>query len=153
MQKITLMLLAIILISGCAGSFQRSAKFDSSRASLDECDDKGGTHINLYYGNNRIKTAGSADLARGEIFAIRLKPENTPNNRPGISYDDVDVTISGKGSATWLTAGPESYNDLPGPHHELIICVPPGTPISDDYFYNIEIVSTGNIDPRAKVKK
>lgn len=164
MQRIILTLLATILIPGCApggaeesakegteeGQFNAKASVRSSRALLDDCDDAGGTHVKLFYGNRRIRTAGVAHLKAGEVFEIWLNPENDANNRPGIDYETETVTISGKDLASvWLTAV-GSYNSTPAPHHELVICVPAGTP-GGDYFYNIDITDTGSIDPRADV--
>lgn len=154
------MLLATILISGCAteGRFSASRTFESSGASLELCDDDGGTFVKLFYGNRRIRTAGVAHLQAGELFVIQLKPENDANNRQDIDYDALDVTISGKlcapgqkppESDCFLTAGPASYNDT-APDNELVICVHPDQPIGD-YHYNIDIENTGSLDPRVKV--
>lgn len=164
MRKILLMLLATILMSGCApggaeesdkegteeGKYNEKASVRSSRALMDDCDDTGGTHVILFYGNRRIRTAGVAHMRPGEIFEIWLKPENDLNNRPGIDYETETVTISGKDLASvWLTAV-GTYDSTPAPHHELVICVPLGTP-KGDYFYNIDITETGSLDPRADV--
>lgn len=152
MRKITVILLATILIAGCAaqGRFSSGNEFDSSRAALDECDDTGGTHINLFYGNDHINTAGVVNLRKGEIFAIRLKPTNDGNNRPGVNYEDETVTISGKTAASAFLTAIGSYSGTPGPHHELIICVPQNQ-AADSYYYKIDITQTGNLDPRADV--
>jgi hypothetical protein len=132
------------------GQFDAQGTFDSSRAKARACDDTGGTHINLFYGNYRIETAGFAYLKAGEMFAIRLKPQNDSNNRPGIDYEVETVTISGKDLASvWLTAS-GSFASTPPPHHELVICVPSGTP-NGSYYYNIGITQTGSLDPRAEV--
>ena len=147
-----MILLAIASLVGCAGQgrFSSSAQFDSSKASLDECDDTGGTHVNLFYGNDHIRTAGVVHLKKGEIFAIRLKPTNDANNRPGIDYEDQTVTISGKTAQSAFLNAIGSYSGTAGPHHELIICVPPDQ-ASDTYYYKIDITETGNLDPRADV--
>ncbi len=163
------MLLATILISGCGsenaakgavegavegdldGQFDGQALFDSSRALLDDCDDKGGTHVNLFYSNFEIRTAGVVHLKTGEIFAIRLKPKNDMNNRPGIDYETETVTISGKdGASAWLSAV-GSHDLTPAPDHELVICVPPGQ-AAGTYYYKIDITKTGSLDPRADVQ-
>jgi len=155
------MLLATILITGCKangapegageGLFDAKASFNSSRALLDDCDDTGGTHVILFYGNFEVRTAGVVNLKKGEIFAIRLHPKNDLNNRPGIDYETETVTISGKDSASvWLSAV-GTYDTTPAPHHELIICVPPEQ-ADGNYYYNIDITKTGSLDPRAKVK-
>lgn len=154
------MLLATILITGCKangapegaeeGQFDAEASFDSSRALVDKCDPHGGTHVNLFYGNFQIRTAGVVHLKAGKIFAIRLMPENGVNNRPGIDYETETVTISGKDSASaWLSAV-GSYDSAPAPLHDLIICVPPGT-AKGTYYYQIDITNTGSLDPRADV--
>ena len=160
MRKIILMLLATILISVCGtvgiaqspaaeGQFDAKASFKSSRALLDDCDDKGGTHVNLFYGNFEVRTVGVVRLKKGEIFAIRLKPKNDANNRSGINYETETVTISGKDLASaWLTAV-GSYTST-APDHELVICVPPGT-ATGTYYYQIYITNTGSLDPRAEV--
>lgn len=160
MRSIIPILLATILISGCAseGQFSASRTFESSRDSLGQCDDEGGTFVKLFYGNRRIRTVGVAHLQAGELFVIQLKPENDANNRPDIDYDALDVTISGKlcapgqkppESDCFLTAGPASYNNA-GPDNELVICVPEGQ-ASGTYYYNIVIDKTGSLDPRADV--
>lgn len=153
MRRIILMLLATILISACArqGQYSASGTFDASRALLDECDDKGGTHVNLIYDNHQIRTVAVARLKAGEIFAIRLKPKNDQkNDRPNIDYETETVTISGKGAASaWLSAS-GSYNNTNPPHHELVICVPLKQP-DGQYYYQIEINEAGKLDPRADV--
>ena len=160
MRRIILMLLATILITGCKangapegaeeGQFDDKASFDSSRALVDKCDPLGGTHVNLFYGNFQIRTAGVVHLKVGKIFAIRLMPENDANNRSGIDYKTETVTISGKDSASgWLSAV-GSYDSAPAPHHDLIICVPPGT-AKGTYYYQIYITNTGSLDPRVEV--
>ena len=154
------MLLATILISGCnangapedaeEGQFDAEASFDSSLALVNKCDSHGGTHVNLFYGNFEIRTAGVVNLKKGEIFAIRLHPKNDANNRPGINYETETVTISGKDLASaWLSAV-GIYDSAPAPHHDLIICVPPGT-ANGTYYYKIDITNTGSLDPRANV--
>jgi len=134
-----------------------ASTFESSRDSLGECDDEGGTFVKLFYGNRRIRTVGVAHLQAGELFVIQLKPENDANNRPDIDYDALDVTISGKlcapgqkppESDCFLTAGPASYDAAPD--NELVICVPEGQ-ASGTYYYNIVIDKTGSLDPRADV--
>ena len=160
MKNTILMLFATILISACAteGHFSASRTFESSGDSLGQCDDKGGTFVKLFYGNRRIRTVGVAHLQAGELFVSQLKPENDRNNRQGIDYDTLDVTISGKlcapgqmppESDCFLTAGPESYDDT-APDNELVMCVHPDQP-PGDYYYNIDIKETGSLDPRAKV--
>ena len=151
MRKTMLSLLTTFMAAGCAtGQFNAGSEFDSSRATLDDCDDIGGTHINLHYSNYQIRTTSIAHLRAGEIFSIRLKPQNTPANRPGVDYEDKVVTISGKtaGSA-WLSAS-GSYSTTPEPHHDLVICVPPNEP-PGTYYYDINIVDTGSLDPRADI--
>jgi hypothetical protein len=152
MRKITVIFLATILMAGCAtqGRFNSGSIFDSSRAVLDECDDRGGTHTILFYGNDHIRTAGVVHLKKGEIFAIRLNPTNNANNRPGVDYEDETVTISGKNDASAFLTANGSYATTPGPLHELIICVPPDL-ASGTYYYEIDITQTGNLDPRADV--
>ena len=171
MRITILLLLATILISGCAteGQFNASRKFDISPATLaalsSECDNSGGTSARLDYGftgstqgaKTRIKIKGLVHVIPGEIFAIELKPKSNGN----ISTVDIDaamVTISGKECAPgeippesdcFLSAGPASYNNT-APGHELIICVPADQP-SGPYYYNVEIKDVGKLDPRADV--
>ncbi len=167
MRSIIPILLATILMSGCAsgrgsehaaaavedGQFDDQATFDGSRAKLKTCSGPGGTHVNLFYGNSEIRTAGVVHLKAGKFFAIKLMPHNDMNNRPRIDYEDLNVTISGKPdgspSSDWLTAGPTSYNKA-GPDNELVICVPEGQ-ATGTYYYNIDIDKTGSLDPRADV--
>jgi len=149
MRRIILLVLSTIVIAGCAfqGRFSKSGAF----VSVDTCDETGGTFVNLFYSNHEIRTVAVAHVRPGEIFAIRLKPKNDANNRPGVDYEDVDVTISPKAGypdSSWLTAGPESWNTATD--HELVICVPPATAIGK-YYYTIDIVETGSLDPRADV--
>jgi hypothetical protein len=154
MLRIIPMLLAVVLITGCAvqGRHNASRTFDASRALLNTCDNTGGTFVNLFYDNSQIRTVSVAHVEPSEIFAIRLKPKNDAYNRPGVDYETVDVTISGKAgfpNSAWLTAGPDSYIGT-APDHELVICVPQGT-AADRYYYTIDIDQTGSLDPRADV--
>ena len=173
MRSIIVIFLTTILISGCVterasvggsesaagavedGRFDDQATFDGSRAVLKTCSGRGGTHVNLFYGNSEIRTAGVAHLKAGKFFGIKLIPHNDANNRKGIDYKALNVTISGKSggspSSDWLTAGPASYNKA-GPDNELVICVPKEQ-AEGDYYYNIVIDQTGSLDPRAKVNE
>ncbi len=153
MRSIIAIFLTTILISGCAiqGRFSDSATFDAARALIDQCDDKGGTFVKLHYDNHQIKTIGVAHLEAGEIFAIRLKPKRDSKiDRETVNYETETVTISPKpGSPAWLSAN-GSYSGTPAPHHDLIICVPPGTP-DGKYYYKIHVNEAGTLDPRADV--
>ena len=155
MQRIILMLLSISLISGCAGQgkYSSSGKFDASRAELKECDDTGGTHVNLIYDNHQVRTVASADLKPGKIFSIRLMPKNDREiDRFGVDYLTETVTISGKDDASgWLSAE-GTFAKAPEPHHDLVICVPPDL-ADGNYYYKIKITETGSLDPRVKVKQ
>ena len=147
MRRIILMLLATVLISSCAGRPSKSGSFSA----LGECDDKGGTFVILHYGNAEIRVTARAKVAAGEIFAIRLKPDQTKYDPKDIDFKAQKVTITPKtGSGTWLAAS-KSYNETDAPHHELIMCAPKTETSGTEHFYNIVIDKVGSIDPRVDI--
>lgn len=157
MRRIILLVLFTIVVSGCAfqGRFSESGTFPS----VGDCDDTGGTFVNLFYDNRQIRTVAVAHIEPGEIFAIRLKPSNDGYNRPTVEggstpvdYRDFDVTVSGKDgfpASAWLSAGPASWNTATD--HELVICVPNDLERPSRYYYTIDIDQAGSLDPRADV--
>jgi len=141
MRQFMTVLLATLLISGCAAN----GKLISSRVP-NTCGSVGHTFTWIKYGDSHLGALAFSDIGRSAEWRFRLIPDRSsgPN-----AYTDAVVTISGKTPAdAWVNiSGKHSANPV------LILCVPASLTVGSDVNYMIDVQWVGDLDPRAKVVK
>jgi hypothetical protein len=141
MNRTIVVLLATILLSGCAGLTTSS-----------HCE--GGPHsraVKIHYGDSELTvTPKVANVYRKGDFVLKLQPRKRNNDPAGVNYNAVNVTVVGKtdDDKTWIPSQTESYDSAA--NHEIVYCVPSGQ-APKVYEYEITVVEVGKLDPRAKV--
>ena len=131
-----------ILLSACEGSFSSFVK-----SGKDGCP-KGGTYVNVHYGDSQLKVKSIAKLHRGGAFEFRLKPKKSKNDPEGVNYKNVKVTIKGKDTRSdWI---PEISGTAAG-KGKIAFCVKNDVPLGRNYEYWVEVEKVGRLDPRADV--
>jgi hypothetical protein len=104
----------------------------------DTCDDKGGPPSMIKYGAAYIEVKPSHNVHRTFQWRIKLIPKT--------GYAGATVIIKGKdASGAWINKIAKASVD-----DEFYICVPPDIALGD-YYYSVEVIGVGTIDPRARV--
>lgn len=138
-------LLVPLLLSACEGRYLGSAKFEGV-----SCPKKGGTFVNVHYGDSLIRVQTIAKVHREAAFEFRLKPDKRQSDL--VNYETVQVTIKGKDTrSNWipqLSGNARTVKD----GGSLVFCVPDTVDIGKDYMYWVEVDTVGRLDPRADVE-
>lgn len=133
-----------LLLQGCEGTYSNFRKFDNPSCS------KGGSYVNVHYGDSQLKVKPIANVNRGGAFEFRLKPKKPKGKEK--DYDNALVTIDGKTGpdgldASWIKADNADNRKK----RNLVICVPPGID-RGIYYYSVKVEKLGVLDPRADVQ-
>jgi hypothetical protein len=152
MQRFILSLALFLLAAACAaqeheeplsGDNQREATDLPNPDDLKDEDTentcgKGGPPSFIKYGAGYIEVKPSHSVSRKFEWRIMLQPK--------LGYAGALVIIKGKdASGAWIDKIAQASVDS-----EFFICVPDGIALGD-YFYSVEIVGVGTIDPRVIV--
>ena len=104
------------------------------------CEDKGGPPSFIKYGPGYIEVKPSHNVHRAFQWRIKLQPK--------LGYAGALVIIKGKdASGAWINKIAQASVDS-----EFFICVPDGIDLGD-YFYGVEVLGVGTIDPRVTVEE
>ena len=137
MQRLTTVLVLLTLASGCAAQEIRTQDLPDPE---DACDGNGVIPSDIKYGDGHITVKPAHNVYKKKQWRIKLKPD--------AGYENVLVIIKGKtADGDWIDKTAQASVD-----DEIYICVPDGIALGD-YFYGVEVMSVGYIDPRVTVKE
>lgn len=150
MPRISLLLLSIILLAGCANE----GKFIAGNVP-NTCGTKGHTFVMIHYGDGRLTVLPIVKVTPGAELQYRLLPGRSTGL---VNYADAMVTITSKASpvppfpappadAAWVKANDTAANS----GGVLKVCVPP-SPVGTSYYYKVAVTGVGELDPRADVQ-
>lgn len=142
MKKLTLLLLVLFTIAGCA----RYGKLIPDK-DANTCTNKGFSTTTLVrYGDSRMFVTHWSEIGRGYEWRFKLVPQESEDDPA--NYRVSEVIIDGGDSAPWLT-----LNDKNKEGDTLTVCVPTRLDSELVFKFDVKVPDIGYLDPRAKVMR
>lgn len=143
-RNLLLILPLPLILAACEGSYSSFVK-----SGKDGCP-KGGTYVNVHYGDSQLKVKPIAKVHRGGAFEFRLKPKKSKSDPDGVDYKEVNVTVKGKDvRSDWI----EAISGTAKGKGKLVFCVKDSVALGRNYEYWVEVDQVGRLDPRADVEQ
>ncbi len=158
MQRITAILLTALIIAGCDGTF-RTRTFNSAVCNKEVT---GFTATAILYADSKLVVIPISNIRPDTEWRFILEPRLLGSADSTEDFKDKTVTITGKRSPDddWInTAGPGgtaitgTFNSATNNMLTACVNIPANTPDDTQYYYVVDIVDVGELDPRARVRR
>ena len=157
MRRITAILLATLIIAGCDGTF-RTRPFFSDVCNKDVT---GYTGTASLYADAKLVVIPISEIRADTEWRFILEPRLLRSANSTEDFKDKQVTITGKRAEdAWINSAGPGGNQIQGTFNSatnnmLAACVniPVNTPEGTEYYYEVNVVDVGTLDPRARVDR
>ncbi len=143
MKKSALIILSLLVVSGCAANGQ--PRVDKSLAAALSCNDKIKLTVsNFSYSESHMNMIAISDVGPESGFLIRLMPRD--------GFDDAEVTVTGTSPNSGWILGNGKANSLS--NRLLFVGCAPDDPENTKYKFEVKVEKgevTNILDPRARL--